>query len=222
LERLAKDWTAPIYAFFKPEPIIEHVDGRRCHSFQCAARSCMFRSRGVRRYLDKSDFNSTGNLRKHAKKCWGEDVVKAADQAKTADEVRATKGTGPLNLQSITAAFKRSGKGKVTYSHQQHTKTESRYSLMKTGRPSYYIPSAKTVSRDVKQVFVKARKRIAKMLQEHDGALSFGTDAWTSPNHKAFIAVTSHFEIDGSPISLLLDLVEVAKSHSGINLAVAF
>jgi hypothetical protein len=36
---------------------------------------------------------------------------------------------------------------------------------MKTGRPEYYIPSASTVSRDVKQVFTKVRGRIAKMLQ---------------------------------------------------------
>jgi len=95
-------------------------------------------------------------------------------------------------------------------------------SLMKTGRPECYIPSPSTVSRDVKLVFAKARLRIAKMLQEHDGALSFGTDAWTSPNHKAYIAVTAHFELDGVPVCLLLDLVEVAKSHSGVNLAAAF
>lgn len=36
-------------------------------------------------------------------------------------------------------------------------------SLMKTGRPEYYIPSPSTVSRDVRQVFVRTRKRIAKM-----------------------------------------------------------
>ena len=59
-------------------------------------------------------------------------------------------------------------------------------------------------------------------IQEHEGALSFGTDAWTSPNHKAYVAVTVHFEHDGEPMCLLLDLVEVAKSHSGINLAAAF
>jgi hypothetical protein len=52
--------------------------------------------------------------------------------------------------------------------------------------------------------------------------LSFGTDAWTSPNHKAIVAVTVHFEQDGQPISLLLDLVEVACSHTGANLAKAF
>jgi hypothetical protein len=58
--------------------------------------------------------------------------------------------------------------------------------------------------------------------KEHDGTLSFATDAWTSPNHKAFIAVTVHLEIDGVPLCLLLDIVEVAKSHSGVNLAAAF
>lgn len=38
-------------------------------------------------------------------------------------------------------------------------------SLMKTGRPECYIPSAETVSRDVKDVFVRVRECIAKMLQ---------------------------------------------------------
>jgi hypothetical protein len=36
---------------------------------------------------------------------------------------------------------------------------------MKTGRPEYHIPSPETVSRDVRNVFVNVRKRIAKMLQ---------------------------------------------------------
>jgi hypothetical protein len=34
--------------------------------------------------------------------------------------------------------------------------------------------------------------------------------------------VTVHFEQNGEPMCLLLDLVEVAKSHSGVNLAAAF
>lgn len=37
-------------------------------------------------------------------------------------------------------------------------------SLMKTGRPDYYIPSASTVSRNVKLAFGRTRERIAKML----------------------------------------------------------
>ena len=58
--------------------------------------------------------------------------------------------------------------------------------------------------------------------QEHHSALSFATDAWTSPNHKVYIAVTVHFENAGTPVSMLLDIVEVACSNSGFNLAMAF
>lgn len=36
--------------------------------------------------------------------------------------------------------------------------------LMKTGRPSYWLPSPVTVSRDVKSVFARVRQRIANML----------------------------------------------------------
>jgi hypothetical protein len=34
--------------------------------------------------------------------------------------------------------------------------------------------------------------------------------------------VTVHFEVNGIPMCVLLDLVEVAESHSGLNLAAAF
>ena len=52
--------------------------------------------------------------------------------------------------------------------------------------------------------------------------MNFATDAWTSPNHKAYVAFTVHFVHEGEPISMLLDLVEVAKSHSEENLTAAF
>lgn len=52
--------------------------------------------------------------------------------------------------------------------------------------------------------------------------MSFGTDAWTSPNHRAFVAITVHFEHAGTPVCLLLDVVEVARTHTGRNLAIAF
>jgi len=94
--------------------------------------------------------------------------------------------------------------------------------LMKTGRLEYYILSLVTVSRDVKKVFANAQKRIAKMLQEHEGTLSFTTDTWTLPNHKAFGAIMVHFENNRVPICMILDVVEVAISHSGVNLAAAF
>jgi hypothetical protein len=69
---------------------------------------------------------------------------------------------------------------------------------------------------------VISRENSPELTQEYEGALSFATDAWTSPNHKAYIAVTVHFEEKGVPVSMLLDIVEVARSHSGLNLAAAF
>jgi hypothetical protein len=36
------------------------------------------------------------------------------------------------------------------------------------------------------------------------------------------VAVTVHFENKGVPVAMLLDIVELARSHSGFNLAAAF
>ncbi|KAF6742603.1 hypothetical protein DFP72DRAFT_766283, partial [Ephemerocybe angulata] len=224
----------PVYAFFKPDPVFQHIDNRPCHVFTCAAAHCRNPTNTVRRYLDTKDSNSTSSLRKHAEKCWGAEALKAAQSAADANTVRSS---GILASGSFSGAidkiFERLGKGKVTYSHRAHTKVESRaecvhwvaeslrpvgivgdrgfLSIAKTGRPDHYIPSPSTVSRDLKNSFVKCRTRIAKYLQEYDGALSFTTDAWTSPNHRAYVALTVHLEHNGVPLSLLLDFVEVPR-----------
>ena len=204
LERISKDWSSPVYVFFKPMPSIEYVNERRVHVFECAATHCKGKGNGrmVRRYLDTTDCKSTGNLRKHARVCWGLEAVASADETRNIDAAREALKT--LKNGSITEAFQRVAKGKITYSHRQHTTTQSRcvlfhstpdpvlirnnsaeivrwvaeskrpfqivndrgfQSLMKTGRPEYHIPSVQTVSRDVRRVFIHARKRIATMLQ---------------------------------------------------------
>lgn len=83
-ERLLEDWVSPIYIFFKPTPAIEYIKERRVHVFQCDAKYCKGRGNGrhVRRYLDTGDAKSTSNLRKHAKICWGEEAVAAADSTR--------------------------------------------------------------------------------------------------------------------------------------------
>jgi hypothetical protein len=93
---------------------------------------------------------------------------------------------------------------------------------MKTGRPMYRLPSPATVARDVKHVFVSMRSMLATKLKAHDGCLNFATDAWTSPNGQAFVAVTAHYETNGIPLMLLLDIMKCARSHTGSNLASTF
>lgn len=41
--------------------------------------------------------------------------------------------------------------------------------------------------------------------------LHFSTDAWTSPNHRAFVAWAVHFQYEGVPVAFLLDVIEVAE-----------
>ncbi|THH20278.1 hypothetical protein EW146_g1036 [Bondarzewia mesenterica] len=216
LDRLAKHWISPIYAFFEPKPMIEYIVGHHCHSFKCLGKSCKKR---IRRYLDKADATSTSNMCKHVASCWGsavlEDIMsfKMADNAR--DSVVKTLWTG-----TITEAFEQKGKGKVTYLHRQHTKSETRAKIVhwvSTGRPEHYIPSPSTVSRDVRLIFANCRKQILKMLQ-----VRRSMTANILPNHRAFVAITVHLEHDGIPICILLDIIEVMKSHSGENLAEAF
>jgi hypothetical protein len=61
-----KQWNTPVYAFFRPTPTIECIDGRRVHVFECSAKTCTGKGkhgRKVWRYLNTADATSTSNLR---------------------------------------------------------------------------------------------------------------------------------------------------------------
>ncbi|KAG1849785.1 hypothetical protein C8R48DRAFT_750180 [Suillus tomentosus] len=203
-----KEWNSQVYAFFHPIPKISEQNGWRAHEFRCQDKGC---KATVRRYLDKGDARSTGKLHKHV--CSSKDV----------DEVRKNIVGSVLQNRSITASFERKGKGKITCSHRQHTRAKQAeivrwasenlrpfeivhdrgfQSLMKTGRPEYYLPSPSTVL---------TRQCIAKMTSEYEGKINFSTDGWTSPNHRALVAILAHLEFKGEPLCLPLDIVEVSK-----------
>ena len=116
-----EDWNSPIYAFFHPVPTVGYHDGRRYHEFHCFKSACR---KTIHQFLDKKDAGSTSNLHKHAKICWGLDTVKAAMAVKSAPEAREILSKSKDG--SIAAAFQVKGKGKVTYSHRQHTQTETK------------------------------------------------------------------------------------------------
>jgi hypothetical protein len=129
---MAKDWMSPIYGFFESRPAIMVVEGRRCHEFKCAAPHCKgkgAKARVVRRYLDKADKGSTSNMHKHAKICWGVEIVSKALQTKnelTIKEVRKSLSEAKLQDGMITALFERMGKETVSFSTKQHTYMETR------------------------------------------------------------------------------------------------
>jgi hypothetical protein len=105
------------------------VNGQCVHDFTCAAKQCKGKGKNarlIRRYLDTGDSKSTGALRRHAKLCWGEANVAKADEARDIDAARDALKGAVLRDGSITAVFERIGKGKISYSHRQHSKAETR------------------------------------------------------------------------------------------------
>jgi hypothetical protein len=127
IDRLSKSWDAPVYVFFKPMPTVQYINNRKAHVFECAASPCRYKTRFVHRFLYTGDASSTSNLRRHARHCWGKEALAAADETRDVKTAREVLGKHKGLNGSITAAFKRAGMGKVTYSHRQHTKLEARY-----------------------------------------------------------------------------------------------
>jgi hypothetical protein len=80
-----------------------------------------------------------------------------------------------------------------------------------TGQPNMELPSATTITRDIKSSFNFCHDRIAKILTKHPGKVHFVTDAWTSLNHHSFVTWTVHLEHDSDMLTFLLDIIEVAK-----------
>ncbi|KAI0047000.1 hypothetical protein FA95DRAFT_1479763, partial [Auriscalpium vulgare] len=218
-----KSWRAVAYSFFTADVRYEVYDGRPCHFFPCAARKCTNKLGGVRRYQDTKDRNSTANLLYHARHCFGKEAVDAAVNGRKVSEKSG----------SIFAAFARQGQKPAHPSNRLHTKWETRAHVVKwitessrpiniindrelqelltAGRPSIQVPSHFTIARDIKAAFGPERERIGGLLRDHAGALHFATDAWTSPNHRAFVAWTVHLKHEGVMFSFLLDFVEVAE-----------
>ncbi|KAJ7447000.1 hypothetical protein FB451DRAFT_1054786, partial [Mycena latifolia] len=224
-EHVKCSWSSTIYAFFTSDVDIEYRSGKLYHVFTCAARGCGHR---VTRNQTTMDRNSTKNLKKHAKKCWGADTVNAASALGSLDKARELLSTNKgAKSQRLTDIFRRNTPGgNLDYVSQVPlSKSETRLHpfviaadrgfryLMRSGRPTMWIPSPSTIARDVKVLFQKTRERIRDRLHGRDGCVSLATDAWTSPNHRAFVAVTGHWEENGEKVDCLLDFVEVPEVH---------
>jgi len=77
-------------------------------------------------FLNTKDKLSTGNLIKHIKNCWGNEVWAADSECQDASEAWNTIIKPFAKSGSIMASFERKGKGAVTYSHCQHMKTQTK------------------------------------------------------------------------------------------------
>ncbi|KAJ7151172.1 hypothetical protein C8R46DRAFT_914388, partial [Mycena filopes] len=228
--RLQRAWRSAVYGLYSSKVNIGYHNDRKYHEFSCANKRCKFGKNGkpavVRRYLDSKDRAATGNLINHAKACRGTDAVENVMTSEKAKKKTTRDG-------SIYATFAKIGQRVRSFASRPQTAQETRASivkwitesnrpakivsdpgfeeLMKTGRPSTSLPSPRQVARDVHASFNISKARIAQLLQDYPGMLSFTTDAWTSPNHRAVIAWVVHLQHDGKPLSFLLDVKELPQ-----------
>ncbi|KAF7349077.1 Dimer-Tnp-hAT domain-containing protein [Mycena venus] len=233
------NWTSGIYQFFNSNVVTKKDDnGRIFQQFSCAAPGgCKKRSgfKGVHRYQTKldgqpaSDRSSTSNLKKHAETCWGKDAVKARlTGAGTSNSPRdgnifasfARTGQRPVkSLNSVPTLYAGFAEANRPFRIMEDRELRE---LLLAGRPELNIPSRRTIGRDLNAVFDRCSQRIINLLDNYNGRLSFATDAWTSPNHRAFVAWTVHLQHEGQPLVFLLDVFEVPESHTREVLACEF
>ncbi|KAF9064680.1 hypothetical protein BDP27DRAFT_1155391, partial [Rhodocollybia butyracea] len=194
---------APIYAFYNAEPDIEFDDDGTAQYIIFSCSACCTH---VKQGLKSSDKALTGALIRHAKSCWGEEAVNAAQQSKSLENARAAiKRIGKKSQSKLAAALRTMKGWAESFSTQPPTKKEIRvvtarwvsesacpfnivkdrcyHWLQREGRPERYIPSRETVSRDVKKLYTCTKEKLAKELQAQDKEIPIVIDCWTSPNH---------------------------------------
>ncbi|KIY62322.1 hypothetical protein CYLTODRAFT_459092 [Cylindrobasidium torrendii FP15055 ss-10] len=186
--------------------------------------------------LTTKDAGSTDQLLNHASSCYGKDVVEAVVATKDLEKAKAiVKKYGKSKVVKLTLMLKGAKAAVVTYStippgklnirgiapiwHAGCPRAAAHSSLSKTAvfsglrrrdvlTPHYYMPHRTTVSQDVKTLFGASKDKLAEELKAHCGKLAFSTDCWTSPNHR--------------PSVYMLDFIELARSHTGKNMATVF
>ena len=91
-------------------------------------------------------------------------------------------------------------------------------SLMKiaTGSDSFKPPCYSTVTETIHKMYEKEKKNLQVRLQ-NVASVSLTADFWTSVQNKSYIGVTVHYIDNWELKSSILDVFEVAESHTAVN-----
>ena len=108
LEQMMKDWNALMYVFLPLFLTLNILTSAGAMSSGCTHKVCWF--------LNKGDKALTRNMCKHVWLCWGKIVMNSICGAKNL-AVAWHEITEYTNKESIIAAVKLKGKGKVAYWH---------------------------------------------------------------------------------------------------------
>ncbi|KAJ3831541.1 hypothetical protein F5878DRAFT_549418 [Lentinula raphanica] len=232
-----------VYTFFEAQPEIQFA---RDHLAEYLLYRCSKCSETIRQGLKTGDQGSTGNLREHVKKCWGEEALTAVKdstldkaQAAVRDFKKTWQMTLTLVVNSVTSWFKSFStrppeKEKICVVTACWVAESGRSFLVvrdrgfrwlqKEGRPNHYVPSNETIAQDMKKLISRMNWGLAKVLEDYEYLVPIELDCWTSPNHHAFMSIMGRIIRNGTDgqeklTSVLLDFVELPCSHTAENMA---
>ncbi len=101
------------------------LEGCETLEFECDALDCIGpHSHQVWRYIDKKDKGSTGNMKRHAEKCWGMTIIdksKGSNAQSVREGIAKPKG---LKNRMIPMAFAAMGSAVILFSNTLLTKTQ--------------------------------------------------------------------------------------------------
>ena len=87
-------------------------------------------------------------------------------------------------------------------------------------RSTTALMSARTIGRDITKYFETAKATMKERLSLARSRIHISYDLWTSPNHKAMIAIVTHWTMEDYEVkSALLAIREVHGEHTGLNIA---
>jgi len=91
--------------------------------------------------------------------------------------------------------------------------------LLNAAEPRYLIPTRKTLSKKVPELYKKVLERVKLDVKNADG-LALTMDAWTSRANESYISYTAHYLTEDFSIkNYCMKVDNVDESHTAINLA---
>ncbi|KAF8587378.1 hypothetical protein K439DRAFT_1338241, partial [Ramaria rubella] len=74
------------------------------------------------------------------------------------------------------------------------------------------IPSARTLSQDVQEVFTVSQREVAHILQEYPGKLYLGVNGWAVPHVFSFLGIMVTCCLGASLVTMILDFIQCIGS----------
>lgn len=92
--------------------------------------------------------------------------------------------------------------------------------LMAYVEPAYVVPCAKTVKKQLSNLYSKVKDKIRIMLNDEASFVALTTDCWTSGATDSYITLTAHYACarSFSMVSYVLTTQEIEGRHTGLHI----